>query len=164
MRRALWKAKDSDINLRSITWHIGEDVLGWIGVLIAGLVILFTDFYIIDPIMSILIGLIVLKGAWGIIKEAVNILLEGVPKEIIFKDVVKEIKNIKDVKGVHDLHVWHVGVGYNALSAHIAVKDMRICDTPRIINRINAMLEKKFGISHTTLAFESKECGFDGRH
>lgn len=161
----LWRAKNIDLNLRSISWHIGEDVLGWIGVLIAGIVILLTDYYIIDPIMSILIGLIALKGAWGIIKEAVNILLEGVPKEIVLEDVEREIKKMKEVRDMHDLHVWHMGSSYNVLSAHIIVKDMRICDTNGIIKNINKMLEKKFGINHTTFAFESKECGYkNGRH
>lgn len=160
----IWKVKESDLNMRSIFWHIGEDVLGWIGVLIAGVVLIFSDFYIIDPIMSILIGLIVLRGTWEIIEESTNILLEGVPKDIILKDVEKEIKTIKEVKGIHDTHVWNIGSRYNVLSAHIIVRGMRICDTNKIINKINKMLEKKFDISHTTLAFESNECGYKGRH
>lgn len=158
------KAKESDLNLKSISWHIGEDVLGWIGVLIAGIVIIFTDFYIIDPIMSILIGLIVLKGAWGIIDEATHILLEGVPKNIALKDVEKEILKVKDVKGVHDTHVWNVGSKHNVLSAHIVVNDMMICDTNKIIGKINNILKKKFGIGHTTLAFESDKCWYGNGH
>jgi len=161
----LWKSKDSDVNLRSIFWHIGEDALGWVGVLIAGIVLVFTNFYLIDPIMSILIGLIVLRGAWGIIKETTNILLEGVPKEIDLKKVNKEIKRINKIKDVHDVHVWSVGSRYNVLTAHVVIPDMRICDTNKIIDKVNKMLKEKFNISHSTLAFESKECGYKGsRH
>jgi len=151
----LWKAKDRDVSIKSIFWHIGEDALGWVGVFIAGIVIVFTDFFIIDPLISILIGLIVLRGAWGIIKETTNILLEGVPKEINLKQVESEIKDVKDVKDVHDTHIWSIGSNYYALSAHVVVKDMLICDTNKIIDTVNKMLENKFNISHTTLAFLS---------
>jgi len=156
----LWKSKERDINIRSIFWHIWEDALGWVGVLIAGIILVFTDFYIIDPIISIIIGLIVLKGAWGIIKETTNILLEGVPQEINLKQVENEIKKIKNVKDVHDTHIWCIGSSYNVLTAHLVTSDMRICDTNKIIGKVDKMLKSEFNISHSTLAFESKECGY----
>lgn len=161
----MWKSKDRDLNIKSIFWHISEDALGWIGVLIAGIVITFTNFYVIDSIVSIAIGVIVLMGAWGIIKEATNILLEGVPKGISIEKVKKELKNIKPVKDVHDIHVWCTSSNYYILSAHIEVpEDMRICETNKIISKIEKTLKKKFNITHTTLAFESKKCEYKNKH
>ncbi len=161
----LWKSKDKDLNIKSIFWHISEDALGWIGVLIAGIIITFTGFYIIDPIMSIAIGIIVLIGAWGIIKEATNILLEGVPKGISLSKVKKELKSVRLVKDVHDVHVWCTGSNRCVLSAHIEVpEDMRICDTDKIISKIEKVLMKKFNITHTTLAFESNKCEYTNKH
>jgi cobalt-zinc-cadmium efflux system protein len=160
----LWKSKDRDLNIKSIFWHISEDALGWIGVLIAGIIITFTNFYIIDSIISIAIGIIVLIGAWSIIKEATNILLEGVPEGISVNEVKKELKNIKPIKGVHDIHIWCTGSNYYILSAHIEVPDMKICDTNKIISKIEKVLKEKFNISHTTLAFESKKCEYSNEH
>jgi cobalt-zinc-cadmium efflux system protein len=161
----LWKSKDRDLNIRSIFWHISEDALGWIGVLVAGIIMTFTDFYIIDPIISIAIGIIVLVGAWGIIKEATNILLEGVPKGISVSEVKKELKRIKPVKDAHDIHIWCTGSDYCILSAHIEVpEDMRICDTNKIISKIEDVLREKFNITHTTLAFESRKCEYNNKH
>src|SRR3989338_3590098 len=149
----MWKSKDKDINMRSIFWHITEDFLGWIGVLISGVVIIFTDFYIIDPIMSILIGLIVLYSAWDIVKEGVNIFLEGVPRGIDVKKVEDSIKKIDKVKDVHDTHIWSLGPGNYSISAHVAVPNMKVDETYPILCRIHSEL-KKFHIEHTTIEFE----------
>ena len=93
-----------------------------------------------------------------------NILLESVPKDIDLKGVEKEMKKIKEIKEVHDTHIWCIGSRYNVLTAHVVVPDMKICDTNRIIDKINKILEEKFNISHTTLAFESAECGYKNNH
>jgi len=153
----MWKTKDKDINMRSIFWHITEDFLGWIGVLISGVVIIFTDFYIIDPIMSILIGLIVLYSAWDIVKEGVNIFLEGVPRGIDVKKVEDSIKKIDKVKDVHDTHIWSLGPGNYSISAHVAVPNMKVDETYPILCRIHSEL-KKFHIEHTTIEFECSSC------
>ena len=154
----MWKHKDKDINIRSIFWHISEDFLGWIGVLVAGIVIIFTDFYIIDPIISILIGLIVIHGAFGIIKEGVNVFLEGVPEGMKISEVEKEIKKIKKVKAVHDTHIWTLGSNYNALSIHVVVPNMKIDETYDILCEINKRVKEKFNIEHTTIEFECSNC------
>lgn len=154
----MWKTKEKDISIKSVFWHLMEDILGWIGVLIAGLVIISTGWFIIDPIISIIIGLIVLHGAYGIIKETLNIFMLAVPEGISVDDVIKEVKRIPKVKGAHDLHVWTIGSNHYALSGHVIVKDMKISKTYPILCEIDKVLEKKFNITHITIEFECENC------
>lgn len=155
------RGKDKDLNIKSVFWHITEDFLGWIGVLIAGAIIYFTGAYIIDPIISILIGLIVIYSAWGIVKESVNIILEGVPEGLNVQEIGTEIKNIQNVNDAHDIHVWSLGTDYNALSAHVVISNMTVDQSHEVLNKINTMLKEKFSIEHTTIEFECSHCDSD---
>jgi len=157
----MWKSKDKDINLKSIFWHISEDALGWVGVIIAGLVIMYTGWYVIDPIISILIGLIVLYGAWEIIKETTNILLEGTPEHIDIDKVIKKIKSIPNINDVHDTHIWTLGSDYYALSTHVSIPNMKINESYNVLCKINKILKKEFNITHTTIEFECYNCSKD---
>ncbi|HII95772.1 MAG TPA: cation transporter [Candidatus Methanofastidiosum sp.] len=155
------RGKDKDLNIKSVFWHITEDFLGWVGVLIAGAIIYFTGAYIIDPIISILIGLIVIYSAWGIVKESANIILEGVPEGLNVQEIETEIKNIQNVNDAHDIHVWSLGTNYNALSAHVVISNMTVDQSHEVLNRINTMLKEKFNIKHTTIEFECSRCDSD---
>jgi cobalt-zinc-cadmium efflux system protein len=155
------RGKDKDLNIKSVFWHITEDFLGWVGVLIAGAIIYFTGAYIIDPIISILIGLIVIYSAWGIVKESANIILEGVPEGLNVQEIETEIKNIQKVNDAHDIHVWSLGTNYNALSAHVVISNMTVDQSHEVLNRINTMLKEKFNIKHTTIEFECSRCDSD---
>lgn len=155
------RGKDKDLNIKSVFWHITEDFLGWIGVLIAGAIIYFTGAYIIDPIISILIGLIVIYSAWGIVKESANIILEGVPEGLNVQEIETEIKKIQNVNDAHDIHVWSLGTNYNALSAHVVISNMTVDQSHEILNKINTMLKEKFSIEHTTIEFECSHCDSD---
>lgn len=157
----MFRGKDKDLNIKSVFWHITEDFLGWIGVLIAGIIIYLTGIYIIDPIISILIGLIVIYSAWDIVKSSVNIILEGVPDGLNIGEIEEEITNIENVDGVHDVHVWSLGTNYNALSAHVVIKNMTVDQSHKILNEINSILKEKFNIKHTTIEFECSHCDSD---
>ena len=159
----MWKDKDKDLNLRSAFWHLAEDALGWIGVLIAGVIMIFTGWYIVDPLISILIGLLVLRGAWGVLTEAVNILMEGTPKGIDLCAVKKTIMKHKEIKGVHDLHIWSLGGGYTILSCHICVDDMTLSTVQKIIHNLHIDLFEKHRIRHVTIEPESGLCCDDRR-
>ena len=152
------RTKEKDINIKSVFWHLMEDVLGWAGVLVAGIVIIFTGWYIIDPIISILIGFIVIYGAFDVVKETLDIFMLAVPEGVNIDDIIKGIKRVPEVKGVHDLHVWTVGSNHHALSGHLLVKDTKISKTYPILCKVNKMLEKKFNIKHTTIEFECVNC------
>ncbi len=154
----MFKTKDKDLNVKSVFWHLMEDLLGWTGVLIAGIVIIFTGWHLIDPIVSIIIGLIVIHGAYGILKEALDIFMLAVSEGVDIDDVIKEIKKIPQVKGAHDIHIWTIGSDYYALSGHLLVKDMKISNTDPVLCEVNKLLKKKFNIGHTTIEFECKGC------
>lgn len=157
----MFRGKDKDLNIKSVFWHIMEDFLGWIGILIAGAIISLTGAYIIDPIISIMIGLIVIYSAWDIIKSSVNIILEGVPEGLNIEEIEDVIKNIENVNGVHDVHVWSLGTNYNALSAHVVITNMTVDQSHKILDKINSILKEKFNIKHTTIEFECSHCDSD---
>ncbi|HHN81195.1 MAG TPA: cation transporter [Methanomicrobia archaeon] len=154
----LRRASRHDVNLKSIYWHMSEDALGWGGVLVAGIVMTLTEFYLIDPLISIVIGLIVLSGAYSVLKEAADILLESVPSHIDIDDVRAAMRGHADIRDVHDLHVWVIGPGHYALSAHVKVAEMRVRDTDPIVRDLQEMLRNRFGITHVTIAFETEQC------
>lgn len=159
----LFKKKDIDLNIKSIFWHIMEDALGWIGVLVAGILIRLTGYTIFDPAVSIIIGVIVLKGAWSVLKEAIDVLLESVPADVDSDMVARELIKIDKVKSVHDLHIWTIGSSYYAASLHAVINDMKICKTTPILKDIQKKL-KEHNIKHVTIAFESTGCGYENYH
>jgi cobalt-zinc-cadmium efflux system protein len=118
----------------------------------------FTDFYLIDPLISIIIGLIVLSGAYSVLRETVDILLESVPSHIDIEDVRSAMLDHEEVNDVHDLHIWVIGPSHYALSAHVKVDEMEIRDTDPILQDLRSMLQKRYGITHVTISFETAEC------
>lgn len=147
-----------NINIRSSFLHMFGDALVSLGVMLAALVIIFTGFYMADPIISFVIGGVIAYSAWKIIDESIHILLEGTPHNISIDEVLKALLEIKSVKDVHDLHIWAIGSNINALSCHILVKDMKISDSTSLLDDINAVLVHDFGITHTSIQFESNFC------
>jgi cobalt-zinc-cadmium efflux system protein len=154
----LKKANSKDINLRSAFLHIMGDALASGGVVIGGIIIFFTEWYMIDSIISIFIGGIIIYGSSKIVSESIHILLEGVPKDISIDEVVSEIKGINGVEDVHELHIWCICSNVYALSSHVLINNQLISEGNRILSLINKILKEKFNISHTTIQFECKEC------
>jgi len=146
------------LNIHSAYLHMLGDTLSSIGVIIGGFIIYFTDWRIIDPIIGVLIGGIILKGAIELIIESSNILLESVPKNISLVDVHTCINKINGVVAVHDLHLWSITSGLIALSAHIIIEDQKLSEGSRIMNDIKSILKNNFNISHTTLQLECSNC------
>lgn len=154
----LHSSAKENINVRSSFLHMLGDALVSLGVMLAGTIILFTGLYIVDPIISLIIGIVIAYGAWQIIDESVHILLEGTPHNVSIDEVLKTLLNIKGVKDVHDLHVWALGSNVNAMSCHILIKDMRISESAELLDQINATLLHDFAIGHTSIQFESTFC------
>ncbi len=146
-----------DINIRAAFLHVVGDALASVGVILAGLLMIITGSYIFDPIISVLIGIIILAGALRVIAEAVHILFESVPKHIDIKAVKKELSNTSGVKDIHDLHVWSICSHITLLSAHVVVGDIKASKIDRIKDELEEKA-KKFNINHTTFQFESKAC------
>jgi cobalt-zinc-cadmium efflux system protein len=149
---------DHDLNQRSAFIHLAGDALSTLGALVAGVLIMLTGWYALDPLVSALIGLLIVWNAWLIIRESVEILLEGTPRDIDVPAMVSDIRRIDGVRGVHDLHVWSITQNVRALSAHVLVDDEPISAGAGIQRRINAVLQQRYNITHATLQLECVGC------
>jgi len=148
-----------DLSIRSAYMHVLGDMLSSIAVIVGALLIILFSVYKIDPILSFLIGGVLLYGAFGIVRGSLRILLEFSPEHIDTGDVIHAINKIDGIEGVHDIHLWSICSHVHAMSAHVLVKRMDICDTEELARVINETLRRDFLISHTTLQFETTECG-----
>jgi cobalt-zinc-cadmium efflux system protein len=157
---SLWlrKAAKDDLNVRSAYMHMVGDAVSAVGVVIAGLVVAFTGASIADPLVSILIGLLILWSSWGILKESVNVLLEGIPEGMDMWSVEQKIRDVHGVLAVHDLHVWTVGSGMICCSGHITVEEQSVRSGENVLRAVTKELEHDFGISHTTIQIEVEGC------
>jgi len=151
-------ARHHDINIRSAFVHMLGDLLGLIGIVIGAVVIRFTGWQEIDPLLSILIGILIIWTAWDIIKESLNILLEGLPRGLELQSVVAALRGVEGVLDVHDLHIWSLGSDTRALSCHVLIEDLPPSTSERTLHRINDVLCDRFHIRHTTVQFEHVNC------
>lgn len=152
------KGSDSDLNLRSAFVHLMGDVLSTIGAVIAGVLIYFTDANWLDPLVSVLIGGLILYNAWDILRDAVDILLEAKPRDIDSARLVEDVLNIDGVLGVHDLHIWSLTQNLRTMSAHILTKDLSISEGSDIQRQINEIVYRRYNIAHATLQLECVDC------
>lgn len=132
--------------------HVISDLLGSIGVLIAGLLTYFTGWNTADPTVSIFIGCLIIYGSWGLIREGVDILMESVPANIDLDELRKDLLAVDGAREVHDLHVWSLTSHQFALSAHAVVS--HDADHDRVLSDMSALLERKFNIRHMTVQLE----------
>jgi cobalt-zinc-cadmium efflux system protein len=148
-----------DLNARSAFLHVLGDALSSVGVIAAGIVILFTGWAWVDPAVSILIGAIILSGAFRVLKEAIHILNEGAPEDAGIPEVSKAMAAVAGVLEAHDIHVWTVGPGYKVLSAHVLLSDQALSETEGVMHELKEIIAHHFGIEHTTIQFECANCG-----
>ncbi|MCQ6558411.1 cation diffusion facilitator family transporter [Paenibacillus mendelii] len=141
-----------NINVRSAYLHVIGDALGSVGAIIAGLLMLVFEWYIADPIISVVVSLLILKSAWGIMKSAVHILMEGTPPTIDSGRVEESLLQIDGVMEVHDLHIWTVSSGLDSLTCHIVIEDD--ADSQIILQQAIQQIEQKFRILHATIQVE----------
>jgi cobalt-zinc-cadmium efflux system protein len=154
----LMKHSHANLNIRGAYLHIVGDALSSVGVVIGGVIILYTGWYLIDPIISILISLVIIYGAWALVKESVSILLESVPAHINIETVAAEISKIRGVREAYHIHVWTITSGVHALSAHILIDDQLVSRSRDLIDDIRALLADKFKILHSTIQLECERC------
>jgi cobalt-zinc-cadmium efflux system protein len=155
------------LNVRAAMMHVFGDVAASVGVILAGVVILLTGWTLADPLLSIGIALLIAIGAWSILRETTDILLEAVPRGISISALVDDMKRVAGVQDVHDLHVWSIASGMYALSCHILIEDLPpSCSSP-ILQSLTTMLNEKYHINHATIQFECDNhqgacCEIDG--
>jgi cobalt-zinc-cadmium efflux system protein len=151
----------SDLNLRSAFVHLMGDVLSTVGAVIAGVIIFFTDANWLDPLVSILIGVLILYNAWGILRDAVDILLEATPRDVNIREMVSDIAEVDGVLGIHDIHVWSLTQSLRTMSAHILTDDLHLSAGALIQRQISDILRHRYNIAHATLQLECADCFAD---
>ena len=144
---------EENLNIQSAFLEVYSDALSSAGVILVALIIIFTGFYLADPIASIAISIFIFPRTWSLMKRSVHILMEGVPPNISHDEVKKAIMQVKGVTGVFELHIWTITSGIDALSAHVVVIDP--AKSQAILREINSIVENKFGISHITIQIET---------
>lgn len=138
-----------NLNLRSAYLHVLGDALGSVGALLAGALMYFYGWYVADPIVSVAVALLILRGAWGVVSQSLHILMEGTPTGSNIEAMVASLETIPGVCNVHDVHVWTVTSGYDVFSCHLVVS--KGTNITKVVAAGAELLERQFGIRHTTI-------------
>lgn len=155
----LSKHDHDDLNTRSAFLHVLGDALASVGVIAVGVILLFVDWFWLDPLVSVMIGVLILFSSGRVLKESIHILAEGMPEGMTATSIAESMRKVTGVSQVHDLHVWTVAPGYIALSAHVTVKDQSISQTAEMMIALKETLHEGYEIQHTTIQFECENCG-----
>ena len=157
---SFWLLRGADrenLNVRGAALHVLGDLLGSVAALVAGGVILLTDWTPIDPLLSVLVAIIILRSGWFVVAESAHILLEGAPEELDTRDIAPEIiASIPGVQDVHHVHVWSITQSRRLVTLHAAIGDT--ADIDGIVRGIKARLKEKFDLSHATIEIEQSAC------
>ena len=147
-----------DVNLRSAFLHMAGDTLSTAAVIAGGAAILFSGQYWIDPALSLVIAALILWSSWGIVRETLNILLEGTPSGVDIAEIRADMERVPGVLNIHDLHIWCLGSSSSALASHVTIADIPPSESAIILDRLNHLLKEHHNICHTTLQFEHENC------
>jgi cobalt-zinc-cadmium efflux system protein len=140
------------LNVRAAYMEVLGDALSSLGVIVAAVVVMSTGFTIVDPLVSALIALFIVPRTWRLLRQAVNVLLEGTPSHLDLGEIERAMTQVAGVRRVHDLHVWTLTSGREAMSAHVVVGDVR--ESERLLEALHAVLHARFGIDHTTIQLD----------
>ena len=151
-------AKES-LNVRGAFLHLMGDMLTSVVVMLSGLILLYKPWYWLDPFLSMLIVIFIVKNCWNILKESTAILMNATPGHLDIQAVQTFLQNFPGISGVHYLHAWSLGSSGVAFSCHVVVKDQPISQTQQLREKISHTLSQKFGINHPVLQFETSDCG-----
>lgn len=155
------KGEHHDLNIKSAWLHVVYDTVSSVGVIVAGLVILYTGWELADPIASVIVGALVIAGGFRVLKEALRIFLELTPHGFDIEGISMEIAKLPEVLGVHDVHIWSIAPGVPALTAHLWVHDQSLGSADQIRQKVEHNLAH-LGIRHTVLQMECAECSNGG--
>ena len=157
----------NSINIRSSYMHLLSDSVSSVAVILGGIAIAVWNAAWIDPLLTILIGLYIIKESYDILTEAVHVLMEGAPPNISLDNIKEEVEKFSEVEDIHHIHIWTVGDNDIHLEAHVNISDMKISESDRLRMKIEELLESNFEIRHITLQFECNSCmesGLLGKH
>ena len=150
----LHRGARESLNVRAAYLEVLSDALSSLAVLVAALVVVATGLTIADPLASAAIALLIVPRTWQLLRQAVNILLEGTPAHLELTEIEEAMTRVSGVRRVHDLHVWTLTSGREAMSAHVVVTDVR--ESERLLEALHAVLHARFGIDHTTIQLETE--------
>ncbi|MCU7494489.1 MAG: cation transporter [Ignavibacteria bacterium] len=154
------KERKTDLNIKGAFMHMAADAAVSLGVVASGIIILYTGWERLDPILSLVISLVIVLGTWGLLRESFDLAMDAVPAHIPVQEVIKYLQKLPGVKEVHDLHIWPLSTTETALTVHIVKPDAEVND--ELTSRICRELHDKFGIDHPTIQIEkastSKTC------
>ena len=146
------KGAHDDLNIKGAFLHLAMDALVSLGVVIGALIIYYTHWSWLDPIIGILIGIFILYGTWGLLTNSINLIMDGVPKHIDIPKVIATLKAVEGVTAVHDLHIWGLSTRDIALTAHLVIPERSLEDSE--YQTISETLKEKYKIGHVTLQIE----------
>jgi cobalt-zinc-cadmium efflux system protein len=148
--------RGESLNEKVLSWHLLEDVLGWIVILVGGVVMYFWDFYLIDPIMTVALTAFIFYNVAKNLQEGIRILLQGVPKHISLRDVKRDIGAVKGVLGMHDIHIWSLEGETDVFTAHVVLDDATLEKQPEETKQTIREILLKHHLEHSTIEFESE--------
>jgi cobalt-zinc-cadmium efflux system protein len=154
----LKKSALRNLNVKSAFFHIVGDTISSGGVIVGGLVILYTGWNLVDSLIGILIGMLILRGAYSLVRESIDIFMEATPKDIDVEKMLDDLHKMEGVKDIHHLHLWTITSGIYAMSAHVLIEDLLVSRSAHILNQIERLLHNKYSMEHTTIQFESESC------
>lgn len=144
-----------NVNVRSAYLHILGDALGSAGAIVAGVLMLAFSWYAADPMISVIVALMILRSAWGVVRQTLHILMEGTPASIDAEAIKCALQEIEGVRDVHDLHIWTITSGLDSLSCHLLIHDSS--ESERILQQAVHLIEQKFNIVHSTIQLETSQ-------
>lgn len=156
--RLLSSGKDHSLNMKGAYLEVWSDMLGSLGVILGAVVIMYFGWIWVDPVVAVFIALWILPRTWILLKESLNILIEGAPEGVKYEDVIETIKSIPGVQSVHDLHIWVLTSGKNILTAHVVYNGN--IEPHELIQEIISILASKFSVYHATIQVETSPCEY----
>ncbi len=151
----LSRSKDESLNVKGAFLHVVADTLGSVGAISAGIIMLFTEWYLVDPLFSMMIGVLIFYSSGKLVRDSLNVLLEGVPPHVDLSALESRIVEVEGVKRVHDLHVWSITpTKMCCMSSHVVVEEGT--NRKKLITTLIDVLKEEFGIDHTTIQLEDE--------
>lgn len=152
--RLLFGEHRHNLNVRGAMFHVISDAIGSAGAIVASLAILIGGYYVADPAISVVVGILILSSSWVLIRDAVDILLEGTPSHVNIHSLQNDLTKVHGVESVHDLHVWTLTSGVLAMSCHVVIADGGL-NRNLVLSEVNEVARERFRIDHTTVQVET---------
>lgn len=160
----LHKSSGDDLNMRAVYLHFLSDALSSVGVMVGGIVIYYFDAYWIDPLLTVLIGIYILKESYEILIESANILMQGTPKTVDIDEIAEELEKMDAIKDIHHVHIWALDEHTVFFEAHVNLQnDILVSELSNVYEKLEQVLKGRFGVTHLTIQFEYNCCDDAGR-